>query len=138
MPRKFKIAAEIDENVSLRLREARVMTSAITEHHPLQTTIRQAAEKLMAFRVHQLPALTEPDDFRELCRDLRAFADIIDPVIEAFGEATDLHSTRNVDLKVFENVLSDALDGNATFEIERSADVLQEDNESMAELSCVS
>lgn len=115
------------------------MTSALTtEQHPLQVTIRQAAEKLMAFRVHKLPALTEPDDFRELCADLRAFADIIDPVIEAFGEATDLHSTRKVDLKVFENVLSDAIDGNATFEIEHSAEVLQEENESLMELGYVS
>lgn len=91
---------------------------------PIVHKAGEALQGLLMTRIGQWHA--DEDDARSLVKDLQAICRIIDPVILAIGEYADQHFGR-IDLSLFTNQLGDALDGNATFELESAAEaVVQE------------
>ena len=87
--------------------------------HP-NDAIREAAQRLLTFRVCKVPVSSTPEDAAALKDDLMAVTAILDPIIEAFG--TYARSTLGpVDMDLFRNQIRAALDGNAAYEIENAA-----------------
>lgn len=72
-----------------------------------------------------------PAEIEAVADDLRALAKHVDRLIFSYGEMLAGH-VRGLDLTLFEDVLSNALEGNALFEIELAADKLRFDNEEAA------
>lgn len=91
-------------------------------------------QKALAVMVSKLAGLTltrvigEPDanDAAMLADDLRDTAKIVDEFVAALGSyaASNLNG---IDEKMFVNVLSDAVDGNALYEIETAGERLTEE-----------
>jgi hypothetical protein len=79
----------------------------------------------------QLPIEPLPTDFDMLADDLRVLARRVDALVETYGDYLDANAP-NIDRMLFKNVLSDALDGNALYEIERAAQQQREDESEIA------
>ena len=92
----------------------------------LQRAQMRAAAGLLGIVLHRTIGQPEPDDARALVKDLFDLASFIDPLIEALGEEAQ-SQFGGIDLKLFRNQLRDALDGNATYELEAAAERMAED-----------
>jgi hypothetical protein len=75
----------------------------------------------------RIPLEPSPAEIALVADDLRILARRADALIEAYGDYLQAHSS-GVDQTVFRDVLSNALDGNALYEIENASQKLAEDN----------
>lgn len=92
--------------------------------HP-NDAIREAAQRLLRVSVHRVPIDPTPADALQLKDDLMEIAAILDPVIESFGTYAQ-SAFGPVEMKVFRNVIRDALEGDAEYEIERAGEDYEE------------
>lgn len=95
----------------------------------LAAALLYAAEqlKIEATRVHDLPTVPEGDDFRAVKGSLSEVATIFDRVILSYGEHVKENTWAFGNLTYFTSQVTDALDGNALYEIENAADKADED-----------
>ena len=59
--------------------------------------------------------------------DLRVLARKVDALVEAYGDYVGAHAP-GIDRSLFEDVLFNAIDGNALYEIEQASQQLRDDN----------
>lgn len=69
-----------------------------------------------------LPTQCESYDFNAARTDLEVLARKVDALIEAYGDAIHSRSRRGVDMDCFRNQLSNALEGEAFYEISECAE----------------
>ncbi len=74
-----------------------------------------------------LPMHCEGDDYRTFAEDLAAFARQVDRLVLAHGEHLDANSPVTVELKLFTNQLTDALEGNALYEVSQCEEAADEE-----------
>lgn len=101
----------------------------MTEHTHIRA-IREAAAKLIAFadQAHKISVWNvDGSDLRQVGKDLGYIAaEIIDPLILAYGEYAGEHSYY-VDPEIFRSVCSTAMDGDCLYEIRAAADRIREE-----------
>jgi hypothetical protein len=86
----------------------------------------RAVAGLAGLYLHRIVGDAEPADARALIKDLEAICRHVDALIEAIGEEARRHS-RAIDITVFRDQLSRALEGNATYELESAAERMEEE-----------
>jgi len=93
--------------------------------------IKQAHElmlaKLCALRPPHITVNPDPEEFQATQEYLLNVARIVDAMIIEVGREVQSNSSLRIDLKLFENVLTDALEGFAVYEIEREIDDMKEE-----------
>jgi hypothetical protein len=87
------------------------------------TNSEDRVEKFIPSRIPLEPA---PADIAIIADDLRVLARKVDALVEAYGDYVDAN-TSGIDRKLFKNVLFNAIDGNALYEIERASQQLADD-----------
>lgn len=117
--------AKFDE---LKAQAAKLLLEAGQLYHIPDHCIAQvrAAAGLCGLDLHRIPVIPEPHDARSVADDLRAVALHSDALVEAIGD----HLAENfngVDRKLFKDVLSNAIDGEALFDCEAAAQRLEEE-----------
>lgn len=75
----------------------------------------------------KLPIQPTPGEIRAVNDDLRTLARHVDALIASYGRYVEAHVSSKIDQSQFASPLSDAIDGNTTFEIDNAADCLRED-----------
>ena len=94
--------------------------------HPLRIAIEEAARRLWRLQPTELCSYPTMADAKEFLQDLDAITDIVDALVLEYGRYARSHFGR-VDVREFTDQLRNALDGNATFEIERAARAMAEE-----------
>lgn len=95
--------------------------------HPLAKAQSAMVGELVRLAAPKLSVNPEPEDFEDVADYLLRAARIVDAFIKEVGLEVQSSATTRIDMKCFTDVLKDALEGNATFEIDRCAEVLRED-----------
>lgn len=102
-------------------------------HQPTQSTatpvdkaIKAAVIKLLQLQTARVPVTPGPQDAIALQTDLETLAHIFDAVIEAVGEYA-AENFCGIDRGLFNDQLSTAIDGMASYSLERAAQNLQEE-----------
>ena len=98
----------------------------IRDRHPVRVALRDAGLKLACLVPHTIYGDPTMEDAKALQQDLDAIAAIVDPVVNAVGRYAQSHFGR-IDMALFTDQLRDALDGNATFDIEQAARTWEEE-----------
>ena len=75
----------------------------------------------------RIPLEPAPGEIGMLGDDLRVLARKVDALVEAYGNYLDANAP-GIDRSLFENVLFNAIDGNALYEIEQASQQLRDDN----------
>lgn len=84
---------------------------------------------LATLKPHQIPTCPEPDDFIERAAHLRDIAMAVDAYILALGHDCAENVSGSFDLSLFMAQLTNALSGNALYELECVADELRDEME---------
>lgn len=97
-------------------------------NHPVEIIHRIAELQsfLAGFIPTRLPLEPYPSEIEELANDLRLFAGKVDRVVEAYGQYCQQVTGHRLSTATYTDVLSAAIDGNLTYEIEEAADKLRE------------
>lgn len=75
----------------------------------------------------RIPLEPVPGEIAMIGDDLRVLARKVDALLEAYGDYVDAN-TPGIDRSLFKDVLFNAIDGNALYEIEQASQQLQDDN----------
>jgi hypothetical protein len=67
------------------------------------------------------------NEFGIVADDLRVLARKVDALVEAYGDYVDANAP-GIDRSLFKDVLFNAIDGNALYEIEQASQQLRDDN----------
>ena len=98
-----------------------VHSTAMRNSPSLNAAFVEAGKQLLNMRAHHIVGEPDRHDAEELVACLRRLAEIIDPVVAAIGSYAS-HHFGWVDQRLFTDQLLNALDGDATFAIEKAAD----------------
>lgn len=105
------------------------MTDTPTPLHP--RPIKAAHElmlaKLCALNPPRLTVSPEPDQFEAVSEYLLDVARIVDAMILEVGRDVKSNASRNIDLRYFDNVLRDGLEGFAVYSITEEIEALKEE-----------
>lgn len=83
--------------------------------------------KLASLKPHPIPTFPEPEDFMERAAHMREVALAVDAYILALGQDAKENVRGSFDLSLFTSPLSDAINGNATYELESYAEELEDE-----------
>lgn len=100
---------------------------ACPHYADLQARWKQLAIAAAGVTPTKLPLEPRPSEVRALRDDLETLAHHVDALVESYGRYLAANATRPVDQSVFKDQLLGALEGNATFEIDETADRIRED-----------
>jgi hypothetical protein len=104
------------------------LNDSTRDGHPVRLALREAGMKLACLMPHTIYGDPTMQDAKALQQDLDAIAAIVDPVVNAVGRYAQSNFGR-IDMALFTDQLRDALDGNATFDIEQAARAWEEERE---------
>lgn len=94
---------------------------------PLHYKAQAAAiQKLAGLQFARISGEADGDDAKALAGDLKDFAKIADGVVSAIGSYAASNFNR-IDEKLFADVLSDGIDGNALYELETTGERREEE-----------
>jgi hypothetical protein len=95
--------------------------------HPLKVAHAAMLAGLGRLVVPVIPVFPEPVDFEAVAEHMRDVAEIVDDYMTAIGDHVAENASVKIDLSLFAAPLLESIDGNATFEIERVAEILRAD-----------
>jgi hypothetical protein len=114
---------------------ARPATAAEAPAHPIGVARNLAVAKLAALTIPRIVGEADGPDLRALTDFLEAVWGAVDPLIEAVGREAQANATVKIGRDLYQHQLRGALEGSLTFEINRAADVLDEEQRDGAALS---
>lgn len=94
---------------------------------PLKQALAAMVGDLVRLHVPVIPVFPEPRDFDATAEHLLSVADIIDRYVAAVGAHVAANASNVVDLRPFTSPLRDALEGNATHEIDTVVEIMREE-----------
>lgn len=87
----------------------------------------KAAAELADVEMHQVWVSPDGDDFRSSDDNVREICRAVDPLLEMIGAEAAANSIYKIDQSVFKNVLFNAVDGMALYELSEAADRMDEE-----------
>jgi hypothetical protein len=94
-------------------------------HNSIAIAHREAVQCLSRLYVPYLSATPSPEDFEAMADFAVKWAQLGDRVLKAIGEEAKANSTSNLAMSLFEGQFVGAIEGNATFELEKCAEELR-------------
>lgn len=104
-------------------------SGANRDPNPLDLIVQNAGRKLAALQMTRLYAQADKGDAQGLVRDLLDISRIVDEAILAIGREAKAHIGHDVDLSLFADQLSGALEGNALFNLCEAVEAREEEIE---------
>ncbi len=95
----------------------------------INTAHSELIAKLAAIKPPAIPTFPEPEDLQLMAGHLRAVAIAVDTYVLAVGRECQSNVRSSLDLSLFIGPLTNALDGNAIYEIECCAEEIADENE---------
>ena len=101
-----------------------------THQNPFEAARLSLIERLSAVKAcAAIGSYPTPSDFLEVVRHVREVAACFDDWLETVGFQVAENAVNKVDMRVFDDAFSAAIEGNATFEIEECAEALRDARE---------
>lgn len=114
-------------------------TSTITpirSQNPFETARLALIKKLLAMSAPgSFSIFPYPSEFTSVADHVREATRIFDEWLAAIGHELSDNSNCNIDIDLFRSAYTDAVDGNALYEFERSSEILIEEHNAMLRAS---
>lgn len=94
---------------------------------PIALAHQTMLTKLAALRAPHIYVNPDPEEFGAVNEYLLDVARIVDECLLAVGREVKCNSSRRIELRDFTNVLRNALEGNATFQVDQAIESLVEE-----------
>ena len=98
-------------------------------HNAIATVHREAVQALAWLYVPHISVSPSPDQFRDVADFLLHWARIADRVLKIVGEEANSNTSEVLSLSVFKDRFVAAIEGDATFELERCAQAVEAEQE---------
>ena len=98
-------------------------------HNAIATVHREAVTALSRLYVPHISTSPSPDQFRDVADFLLHWARIADRVLKIVGEEANSNTSEVLSLSVFKDRFVAAIEGDATFELERCAQAEEHEQE---------
>jgi len=98
-------------------------------HNPIATVHREAVQALARLYVPHISVSPSADQFRNVADFLVHWARISDRLLKIVGEQARSNTCETLDMRVFEDRFFGAIEGEATFELERCAQAVEAEEE---------
>ena len=98
-------------------------------YNAIATAHREAIQVLSRLYVPYISSTPSPDQFRDVADFLVHWAQVADRVLKIVGEEAASNTSETIDASVFEDRFFGAIDGDATFELERAAAAVEAEEE---------
>lgn len=100
--------------------------------NPFETARLALIKKLLEIKTPgSFSVFPIPCEFTAVIDHMREVAGIVDEWCAAIGHEVSDNSSSRVDIDLFRSPMTDAIDGNATWEVEKQAETLLEDHNDM-------
>jgi hypothetical protein len=103
-----------------------VKTGSDSRYADIQHRWRELSACAAGIVPTRIPVEPSPGEIELVGDDLRVLARKVDALVEAYGTYLDANAP-GIDCSLFENVLLNAIDGNALYEIEQASQQLRHD-----------
>lgn len=110
-------------------RDVREYLAAKQKQNPIAVAHAEAVRRLACLIPPRIYVNPDPEEFEATSEYLLDVARIVDELVLAVGREVKSNATCAIDLKLFSNVLTNALEGDATCEIGREVESLKEDRD---------
>jgi hypothetical protein len=98
-------------------------------YNAIATAHREAVQVLSRLYVPYISPTPTPDQFRDVADFLIRWAQIADRVLKLVGEEAQSNTSETLDMNIFDGHFLGAVEGNATFELERCAAAVEAEEE---------
>jgi hypothetical protein len=100
-------------------------------HNPIATVHREAVQALARLHVPHISVSPSADQFRDVADFLRHWATISDRLLKIVGEEANSNTSETIGMSDFTDSFVAAIEGNATFQLERCAQAVEAEEEAM-------
>lgn len=97
--------------------------------NPLAVAMGELVRALIAMPVPRIPIEPEPGDIQDINIFMSDYTKAFDALHKVVGEQLAANVSSKVDMGCFTDVFRDAIDGMASFEVNRAADILRDERE---------
>jgi hypothetical protein len=104
------------------------LQSTVNAKNPMALAYAAMLDELRMLAIPHLPVNPEPEHFEDVADFGLRVAGCFDRFWHLVGDEAQSVVTCNLDIKCFTNTFTDALQGFSTFELDRAAGVLREDD----------
>jgi hypothetical protein len=98
-------------------------------HNPIATVHREAVQALARLYVPHISVSPSADQFRDVADFLRHWAAISDRVLKIVGQEAASNTSETIGMSDFTDSFVGAIEGNATFQLERCAQAVEAEEE---------
>lgn len=98
-------------------------------HNAIATVHREAVQTLARLHVPHISPSPSPDQFRDVADFLLHWARIADRVLKIIGEEANSNTSEILGMSDFDGAFVGAIEGNATFQLERCAQAEEHEQE---------
>ena|ERR1700689_4968901 len=99
--------------------------------NPIAVAYAAMLDQLRTLAVPHISVTPDPEEFEDVADFGLRVAQCIDRFWNAVGKEAQSNATCNLDMKCFTNVFVGAIEGMATFELDREAEALREERQTM-------
>lgn len=98
-------------------------------HNAIATVHREAVQALARLYVPHISVSPSPDQFRDVADFLLHWAKIADRLLKIVGEEANSNTSEILGMSDFDGAFVGAIEGNATFQLERCAQAVEAEEE---------
>jgi hypothetical protein len=98
-------------------------------HNSIATVHREAVQTLARLYIPHISTSPSPDQFRDVADFLLHWARIADRVLKIVGEEANSNTSEVLDMSDFDGSFIGAIEGNATFQLEKCAQAVEAEEE---------
>ena len=117
------------DSIGNRLTVASAIERALQPKHPLARSHAAMVKELSTLHVPQFAISPSPEQFEDVADYLLRVAQIVDHHVQDIGTEAASNSIATLDKSQFANQCFSALEGNATFELDKGAEALRAERE---------
>jgi len=117
------------DSIGNRRTIAQAIERALAPKHPLARSHAAMVKELSTLHVPQFSHSPSPEQFEDAADYLLRLADIFDRHLQEIGTEARSNSITTLNRACFENQCRSALEGTATFELDKGAEALREERE---------
>jgi hypothetical protein len=126
---EFEVFTEPQRNDPVQALVEVLRRASGSRHNAIATVHREAVQALARLYVPRLDVSPSPDQFRDLADFLTHWARISDRVLKIVGEEASSNTSETIGMSDFTDSFVAAIEGNATFQLERCAQAVEAEQE---------
>jgi hypothetical protein len=129
-----KITGDFDVSTEPVMKDRQTLIDVLSRanngrHNAIATVHREAVQTLARLYVPHISPSPSPDQFRDMADFVLHWARIADRVLKIVGEEANSNTSEVLGMSDFDGAFVGAVEGNATFQLERCAQAVEAEEE---------